>query len=254
MAYITAWHTDIGIQKDTNQDSALLLQADSLKGPILLAAICDGMGGLAKGEVASASITERLKRWFKEELPILLKEEEFPTALSHSWEHLIQEENYKISAYGRQFGWNLGTTIAAILFVENTYYIINVGDSRVYLLADQLYQVTHDQTLVQKEIDEGRLTLEEAAQDARLSVLLQCVGASKMVTPDFFTGELKPGTRYLLCCDGFCHQIAPNEIYERLCPAAVPKQEQMQQGLEELVELAKSRQETDNITAILIHV
>lgn len=254
VAYMTAWYTDVGIRKKTNQDSVLLMQADSAYGSVLLAVICDGMGGLDKGEVASASMVERLKVWFTEELPTFLGMQEFPELLSDSWNLLIQKENQKIASYGKTMGGKLGTTLVAILFVGSTYYIINVGDSRVYLLSDRIYLLTHDHTVVQKEIDEGKITLEQAVNDPRRSVLLQCVGASKELIPDFFTGELEKGTRYLLCSDGFRHKISPREMYEVLFEKSAPEYQQMEQGLKSLVELNKSRNETDNITAILIHV
>lgn len=254
MAYKTAWCTDVGIRKETNQDSALLMQADSSYGSLLMAAICDGMGGLSKGEVASACLIERLKNWFLNELIPLLGQDEFESVLYHSWNRLIEEQNKKISFYGQENRLSLGTTVAVLLFVGDTYYIMNVGDSRIYLLSDQVYQLTHDQTLVQKEVDEGRITVEEALQDSRRNVLLQCVGASNVVTPDFFVGKICPGTGYLICSDGFRHEISPEEMYEKLCVTSITSQQQMKQGLKELVEMNKNRQEVDNITAILIHV
>lgn len=254
MAYMTAWCTDVGIRKKTNQDSALLMQADSSYGPLLMAAICDGMGGLSKGEVASACVTERLKEWFTRELIILLGQEEFPVALYHSWNRLIEEQNKRIASYGQQQRVNMGTTVAVLLLVGDNYYIMNIGDSRIYLLSDQICQLTHDQTFVQKEMDAGRMTEEEARQDSRRNVLLQCVGASNVVVPDFFMGGINPDTRYLLCCDGFRHEISPEEIYEKLSIMGAPTQQQMQQGLCELVDMNKDRQEVDNITALLIHV
>ncbi len=254
MKYVTAWCTDIGIKKETNQDSALLMQAESAKGTVLFAVICDGMGGLAKGEVASASLVKRFRKWFVNELPGLLFSMQFSTALHQSWNRIIQEQNQRIADYGRQLHVSLGTTVTAVLFVDDIYYIINVGDSRVYLLSDQTYQLTHDQTFVQKEMDAGRMTVEQAAGDPRSSVLLQCVGASDVVVPDFFVGELQSNTCFLLCCDGFRHQISPQEMYQRLSSNAAGTQQEMQQGLQYLVELNKSRQELDNITAILINV
>ena len=69
MEFLTAMHTDIGIKKNTNQDSALILEADTDFGKILLAVICDGMGGLAKGEVASSALITMLSNWFENDLP-----------------------------------------------------------------------------------------------------------------------------------------------------------------------------------------
>ena len=254
MAYRAAWCTDVGIRKEINQDSALLIQADSSYGPLLMAAICDGMGGLSKGEVASACVIERLKEWFMQELPRLLMQAEFQAALYHSWNSLIEEQNRIIASYGRQHRLSLGTTVVILLLIGDAYYIMHVGDSRIYLLSDQAYQLTHDQTLAQKAVDDGRMTQEEARRDSRRNVLLQCVGASEQVTPEMLLGETASDTGYLLCCDGFCHEISPEEIYGKLSVSSAPSQQQMQQGLQELVELNKTRQEKDNITALLIHI
>ena len=252
MSYITAWSTDTGICKKTNQDSALLMQAESSRGDVLLAAVCDGVGGLSKGELASAYVAQQLQNWFTNELEVLLDEADLQMALYHSWSALVDRANREISAYAKRIGTHLGTTAAVLLLIENTYFIMNIGDSRIYTLTDQVYQLTHDQTLVQKEMDAGRLSLEEAMKDDRRSVLLQCIGASPTVIPDFFVGTSFPGSRYLLCSDGFRHEISPDEIYGMLSSAGAPGYEQMKKGLDELVELNKSRQETDNITAILI--
>ena len=248
--YQTACCTDVGLRKKTNQDSALLMQAQTANGPVLLAALCDGMGGLARGEVASGAVIRALRRWFSEELPPLLEAQEFPTELRGSWSRFILEMNRAIAGYGRTIGANIGTTVTLLLFARGNYYIANVGDTRVYLAHDRLYQLTHDQTLVQKEMDEGKLTPEQAARDPRRSVLLQCVGASAEVAPDFFTGPLCAGQRYLLCCDGFRHNISPEEIYQAISRAE--SEQEMVSALRALIELNKQRQEGDNITAVLI--
>jgi len=252
--YLTAWYTDRGIQKETNQDSALLLQADTPQGPVLLAALCDGMGGLEKGELASATAVRAFDRWFRQDLPVLLQQQDFAAALSESWTRLVNDLNHKLGSYGKLIHTNLGTTVVAVLLVGQTYYILNVGDSRVYLLADQLYQLTHDQTFVQQQIDQGLMNEQQAEYDPRRSVLLQCVGASPSVVPDFFAGAFQPGQRLLLCSDGFRHVISPNEIFAALSGYAAPGRADMAAGLHKLVELNKARLETDNITALLIHV
>ena len=250
--YRTAHCTDVGIRKATNQDSILLMQAESSSGPVLLAALCDGMGGLAKGELASAAVIRALRNWFAVKLPVLLRKDEFQTELYSAWNSFIGEMNLRIADYGRSIGANLGTTVTMLLFAGENYYIANVGDTRVYLAEDQLYQLTKDQTLVQKEVDEGKITPEQAACDPRRSVLLQCVGASAEVVPDFLAGSLRAGQQYLICCDGFRHNISPNEIFRSISSAQT--ESEMKTALQMLVDLNKQRQETDNITAILIGV
>jgi len=252
MFFVTANHTDVGIKKSTNQDSMLIEQAQTDCGNVLFAAVCDGMGGLAKGEVASATLVRRLSEWFFKELPRLLYGGLQPDKLRASWENIINETNHRIADYGERLGIGLGTTCVTFLAVEGVYYIMNVGDSRAYLLSDNLYQLTKDQTYCQREIDLGRMTPEQAAVDPQRSVLLQCVGASNVVEPDFFAGVLEQGQCYLLCSDGFSHVLSSNEIFELLNPMAAVNSDVMKQNLTYLVELDKSRGETDNISAMLI--
>lgn len=254
MEFVTAVHTDVGIKKDTNQDSVLIQAADTEMGTVLLAAVCDGMGGLAKGEVASAAMVSALSEWFEQKFPAILYQGMDPEALCASWRELISQTNRSISAYGTRCHTALGTTITALLLVNGKYYTMNVGDSRVYLLTDNLYQITKDQTYVQRQMDLGLMTYEQSLVDPQRSVLLQCIGASPEVNPDFSTGDAAPGQRFLLCCDGFRHVIAPQEIYQALGPNAPGEETQMQQNLRALTELNKQRQELDNITAVAVRV
>lgn len=254
MNFVTAYCTDVGIRKKTNQDSMLIMQADTNAGKVLFAAVCDGMGGLAKGEVASAKAIHSLADWFQHEFPAILAGGIQEQMLFDSLNRMIQDTNDGIAAYGAQLGMDLGTTITALLIVGSKYYVVNVGDSRVYRIEQTIQQLTHDQTVVQREIDHGRLTLEQAMADPRRSILLQCVGASEKVVPDFYSGGISGRENFLLCCDGFRHVISPEELYEGLNPAVAVTREQMTANLQYFVDTNKYRQETDNISAILVHL
>ena len=227
MEFLTAMHTDIGIKKNTNQDSALILEADTDFGKILLAVICDGMGGLAKGEVASSALITMLSNWFENDLPKFLCAPNLQDIIFDSWNNIIQNANVSIASYGKRNGVNMGTTIAACLFINDNYYILNVGDSRVYCLSDNVYQLTKDQTYVQREMDEGRMTPQEAETSPQRNVLLQCVGASQYVVPDFFSGKIQNGQSYI---DE--NIMLKNAVY--------------------LTDLNKYRREPDNISVIVI--
>lgn len=252
MNFLTAAHTDVGIKKKTNQDSILVQQAQTEFGNVLLAVVCDGMGGLSKGEVASARVIRTFSQWFRQDFPAILYGGMQPEALHASWERLVTNENARIAKYAEQTMVNMGTTCVAFLVVGNTYYIMNVGDSRVYLISDNLYQLTKDQTYVQREIDAQRMTYEQAMRDPQRNVLLQCIGASDVVQPDFFLGTLAENQCFLLCSDGFRHVIEPNEIFQHLGPKATGDLQSMRNGLIQLTELNKQRMETDNISAVLI--
>ena len=218
MNYLTTVHTDVGIRKSTNQDSVLIETAATDYGQVLLSVVCDGMGGLEKGEVASAILVKAFSRWFHQEFPGLLYGGLEANTLRNSWTNLILEQNQRISQYGLECNMSLGTTLAALLLVDNIYYIINVGDSRVYYIKDGFHQMTLDQTYVQREMDLGRMTPEEARNHPRRNVLLQCVGASSVIEPDFYVGEYKPDSLFMMCSDGFRHVITPEEFYEKMKP------------------------------------
>lgn len=252
MNFLTAEHTDVGIRKKTNQDSYLLQQAETDYGNVLLSVMCDGMGGLAKGEVASCRMIRACADWFAHEFPQILYSGMNPETLRQSWQQLAERENTHIKNYGIEIRADLGTTISAFLAVGETYYIMNVGDSRVYLISDDVYQLTKDQTFVQREMDLGRMTYEEAYNSPQRSVLLQCIGASESVVPDFYSGPLYAEQSYLLCCDGFRHVVGPEEFYQYLNPSACTDEQAMHERLVQLTELNKQRMETDNISAVLI--
>ena len=254
MNYLTAAHTDVGIRKKTNQDSYLICQAHTGYGDVLLAVVCDGMGGLAKGEVASARVIMSFSTWFEESFPAILYGGMDPDELQRSWEQLVERESRHIMDYGAEVGVGLGTTCVAFLAVGDVYYALNVGDSRLYLLSDNVYQITKDQTLVQRELDLGRMSYEETLSSPQRNILLQCIGASDVVVPDFYTGEVAAGQCYMLCCDGFRHVIEPEEFYQYLGPQTPADRESMRSNLEYLTELNKQRNETDNISALLVRV
>jgi serine/threonine protein phosphatase PrpC len=140
--------------------------------------------------------------------------------------------------------------LVAILLTETYFYIINVGDSRAYEISNQIRVLTNDQTVVAKEISLGRLTPEQAEKDPRRSVLLQCIGASIEVVPDFFVGNVVPNAVYMLCSDGFRHEITPEEIYAYMNASVMTSSPQMQANMQALVETNKQRQERDNITVV----
>ena len=252
MNFLTAFHTDVGIKKKTNQDSLLIHQAQTDFGNVLLAVICDGMGGLAKGEVASACMIRAFSDWFRLELPSILSQGLRPEALRSSWEQLVRRVDQKIADYSCKYNVNMGTTCVALLIVDETYYIMNIGDSRIYLISNNIYQLTKDQTYVQREIDAGRMTYEQSLTDPQRNVLLQCVGASPVIEPDFFMGDVRINQTYMLCCDGFRHVIDAREFFDILNPDTNTDPGTMQSNLVYLTELNKQRMETDNITAVLI--
>ena len=129
--------------------------------------------------------------------------------------------------------------------IAGWYLIVHVGDSRVYGLTEDVQQLTKDQTYVQREIDAGRLTKEQARQHPRRNVLLQCVGVQEKITPEWKSGVYYPGMGFLVCSDGFCNQLLDGELEERFCRNYLRAEWEMEENLKEVMEQNKRRMETD---------
>lgn len=249
MRFIATADTDIGNTKSTNQDSVLIEHANTPAGEILMAAICDGMGGLSKGEVASAAVVNALKEWFETVLPYELASPNLEV-IGRKLSSLLKEYNVKIKRFGGE-DEKLGTTCTAILFIGDAYLIVHVGDTRAYAISNRLMQLTEDQTYIQREMKRGAMTKEQARVDPKRNMLLQCVGASPKVEPALYYGKTIPGA-YMLCSDGFRHEISEQEIYETLNPARLNNKETMHNNCRYLIDLVKARKERDNISVILV--
>lgn len=251
MRYKATADTDIGISKNTNQDSVLIKHASTEIGEVLLAVVCDGMGGLEKGEFASATVIRAFSKWFDEELPFELESVDMQV-IGAKWSLLLKELNVQIMEYSREHRMDgVGTTFSGILFVDGQYVIGHVGDTRVYHIGSSLTQLTTDQTFVAREISRGTLTPEQAKTDKRRNMLLQCIGASKVVEPQIIWGRAEKGA-YMLCSDGFRHEITESEIYESLNPINLMNKDAMHSNARYLIDQVKRREEKDNISVILI--
>lgn len=252
MEYIASASTDIGITKNTNQDS-LAVKGITVEGrKCVLGILCDGVGGLQMGELASATMVKAFARWMTERMPYLFVNGITEEVVRSEWAALIGEYNDKIRTFGKENKASMGTTLAALLLMDDKYYIVNIGDSRVYEIRERASVLTRDQTIVERELELGKITPERAKTDPRKNILLQCIGVSDKVYPEFFSGERKQDTVYMLCSDGFRHEITPEEIYEYFKPDNMTTIGQMKENELALIELNKQRQERDNISVVTI--
>lgn len=254
MEYLVAAYTDTGIQKETNQDSICVRRAAvSEVGETIMAVICDGMGGLKKGEVASAVCVNAFGSWFDQNLPRLSELCRGNLAgVQQQWTALSEEVHGSLQQYAEKTGIQLGTTAAAFFAHEDRYLTMNIGDSRIYERKNALCQLTQDQSLVAREIAAGRITEEESRHHPQRNILLQCLGAGGHVTPVFTTGKVPSDALYLLCSDGLVHELSPEELADRFQAVYLSSKDAMTAALLEATELCKRRGETDNITSVLI--
>ena len=249
--------TDAGKVRKKNQDAALIKVANTKRhGRISFVAVCDGMGGLSKGEVASCKAIRSLENWFGEELPLMqnMDEDELWNTAEKSLRRLLARCSSEIFRYGKHRGISLGTTVTAFLQIGMRYMTLNIGDSRIYAVdRKEATRLTRDQSVIQDKIEKGIITQEESGKDPQRNVLLQCLGAGKGAVADVTRGELpRSGMTVVACSDGFWRTLSEGEIHEKLCPQMCVSPKDMLWECRKLSDLAMSRNEEDNISVAAV--
>jgi protein phosphatase len=230
--------SDIGCVRTNNEDA---FGYDEMLGVFV---VCDGMGGMASGEVASSHAVAAIVNSFADSSAsgspistrLLLA---LNTANLDVWENAQIPQNK-----------GMGTTAVAAARDGNNLIIGNVGDSRAYIIQDgQCVQLTVDHSYVNELVRNGTLTIEDA-RNADLrgmeSVITRAVGVAAEVQPDFFSVDLKSGTAVLLATDGLTRYFLPDEI------AAILSATPFESACASMIDLAKQRGGQDNITCILL--
>lgn len=253
MEFLAGAYTDVGTRKTINQDAFALRIVGDSPWSIAFAVVCDGVGGMTEGEIASGVAAQAFAEWFERrapELSLALPEQE---EIFREWNELAQRVNRCIYVHAQRQGVHIGTTATVFLAAGEQGFAMNIGDTRLYCVeAEQLRVVTKDNTLVQQEIDRGVLSEEEALTDKRRHILIRCLGAEETAQPDFYFGRLRVGSSYLLCSDGFRNQQSPAELRESFRADRFAGEGDIAAALRSAAERAKARGETDNITAVCL--
>lgn len=224
-----------GMIREGNEDSGYA-------GPRLLA-IADGMGGQAAGEVASSEVISTLVT-LDDDVPGSDILTSLGTAVQRANDQLrlMVEEDPQLEG--------MGTTLTALLWTGQRLGLVHVGDSRAYLLRDGvLTQITQDHTWVQRLVDEGRITEEEATTHPQRSLLMRALGSGDHVEPDLSIREVRAGDRYLICSDGLSGVVSHQTMEETLASYQGP-----QETVQDLIQLALRGGGPDNITCIVADV
>lgn len=255
MGIFASYYTDKGIVKQVNQDSLSVKIVNSPKGKIVFALVCDGMGGLSQGEVASKEVVIAFNNWFATRFSDMVMGDCFSKeVLYEQWQEIAESLNDKLDRYANNRDMMMGTTVSALLIYMDHYYICHVGDSRIYRIDSKVQQITMDHTLVAQEVRLGMLTEEEAENDPRRSVLLQCIGASSIIEPQFTEGKVEGEATFLLCSDGFVHKNSDNDLQRVFAPANIKNKEHGNELCKEMVFHAMEQDERDNISVVIVVV
>lgn len=237
-----AGQTDIGLVRKSNQDA---YNAGSLSENAVWAVVCDGMGGANGGNIASETaidvITKRILEGYQENMDSQAVKQLLVTALEEAnqkvYERAKQDETLK----------GMGTTAVLALIQNNMIHLVNVGDSRAYLLTrEDVNQVTRDHSIVQEMLESGEITEEQARNHPRKNIITRALGVDDTVVVDYFEIPFEEHAKLILCSDGFSGSLTPERIYHFSRGLTAEKITQR------AIELAKEAGGNDNITVVTI--
>ena len=155
--------TDKGATRPSNQDSFCARISNFGRETIAMLAVCDGVGGLQSGELASTGAVRCFEEWFERQLPEIVQSGLTADVVFFSWHRMLETLHTALCSYSGKTGIQLGTTVSALLLTRDALYQVQVGDSRIYLDDGLgLVQLSKDQTLAMREVEAGRLSPEAA--------------------------------------------------------------------------------------------
>jgi len=233
-----AWRSEVGLQREGNEDSGFV-------SPNILA-VADGMGGYIGGEIASSTVITKLA-----ELNPILSNSELD---NESREDLLRSSITTMDSAIAEMGAQrpelvgMGTTLTSISLFNNYVLLLHVGDSRAYRIrGKKIEQISHDHTVVQELVDQGRLTLNEIADHPQRSFLTQAIMGKENLTPILVAYPAVKGDKYLVCSDGLTAVVDEGKIVQAL-------QEDLQSAVNTLVDLTYKNGAPDNVTVIATEV
>ncbi len=233
MKVLSGVYWSAGMKKQSNQDSLAVQQVATPQGRVCLVVVCDGIGGLPAGEVASGYVSERISRWFYEEGVSLIIRKKGKEKIKRSILRIFFQIWEDLQKFAVRNNINLGTTVTLLLTWKNKYLVFHLGDSRLYLCRRSVKQLTADHSN-----EKGALT--------------RCMNSYFWQPPDIFQGQILHNSGFLLCTDGFCNQITVRQLAEVFCPQEIREEKQIESRLREVAEYVMKRGEKDNISAVFI--
>ncbi len=238
--------TDIGRKRERNQDNVTCHvppEPDLLEEKGALFAVCDGMGGHAAGEVASGLGVQTIH-----DVYYTMRGHDVITSIAQA----VKSANDAIFSTARatvEYS-GMGTTCVALVIAGGRGYIVNIGDSRAYILRDgKMRQVTQDHSWVAEQVRGGVLSEEQARIHAHRNVITRSLGTQPNITADLFVETLHDGDRILLCSDGLHGYVEESAIYQEV--SSQPSPDTVTRNL---IDMANANGGPDNITAIVVDV
>jgi serine/threonine protein phosphatase PrpC len=238
-----AGRTDIGMVRRTNQDTFGVVE------PLALAVICDGMGGMAGGEVASRVALESFVEVARQEIEGSKSTDVERTKRALCRAAAAANRAVRVRAsYDTRFR-GMGTTLVAARLDGAQLFVANVGDSRAYLVRGGVArQVTRDHSYVAEQMRNGLMTQREAERSPYQAAITRAVGTDEDVQPDFYTEAVATGDALLLCSDGLMRHMRDEEIGRIVADATITAAE----ICDRLIAMVNARGGSDNVTCVVM--
>lgn len=233
--------TDKGKRRSSNQDS-IFLTTDTI-GPLPdLFIVADGMGGHAAGDFASSYAIRVVTDFVRKSTirnPISLLKRAFVVASNAVYKEAEKDRDKA----------GMGTTMVACVVLQDQLHVANIGDSRLYVIDDDIRQITMDHSLVEELIRSGQLDRNMGRNHPEKNIITKAMGSRDEAVPDFFQISVSPGSRILLCSDGLSNMVEDDEIRD-----IVMENPSEEAAVSSLIQKANYYGGNDNISAIVISV
>lgn len=233
--------TDIGNVRETNQDA---YRAGTFKSGAVWAVVCDGMGGVSGGSVASEMCAETVAAHIKKAFRANMTVKSIKNLLCSA----IIAANIEVFETGRENNdlKGMGTTIVAAIISGGFSVIAHVGDSRAYIVNDEIRQITKDHSIVQYMIDSGKITSQQAKTHPDRNIITRAIGVDAVVDVDIDVEDVADGNVLLICTDGLTGYVSDSDMFDLI------KNTDFNNSAKVLVKKASENGGRDNITAVTV--
>ena len=232
--------TDRGVLRSQNQDACCYMQVNE---DTAWGVVCDGMGGAKAGDIASRIGVEAFKAH------MLRHFEEKTLTHAEALSVAVEEGNdiiFHCAASDKECA-GMGTTLVGLIIEGSAVQVINIGDSRAYLIGeDFIKRITRDHSVVETLVEKGSLTAEQARIHPQKNLITRALGTSRSAEADVYELQMQDGQWLLLCSDGLINEMPDTEIYQVVRQGETPEA-----VCDHLLDIALARDASDNVTVIL---
>lgn len=232
--------TDIGIVRESNQDAVFFEKAEQNGKYFVVGAVCDGIGGLECGEYASALVIEGIRSWYAHVCSwIDIAQMDGDILFAHV-KDAAEEWNAKLHQFCSDREIKCGTTLSLLMILRDMYYLLHVGDSRIYCYQSGMRQLTVDDTVIRIK------------NQRKKAFLCNYIGMKEELVFSTGYGQVKPGMFFLFCSDGFYHKLTEGDMSDYL--EAHRQKRPVCDICRDAIAAMEKRQERDNISVGMVFV